>query len=209
METGTPPSTPEPDRQKNAQLVNGGRDLDFVPEDSNLSAGEQDPCLPAANNSKPATITDRQPSTSKDEADNKQTLIGSNDSIGGKKKRNSYDRTRPKLASRIESRMRERTGLSRLGLIVAALLVFLLFIFLIVIIVLASTWPRKTHVELSPICRTSPCLMASAQVLKVLACHPNKVPKTAISSVFPSQQVMVITLKTSQRATRTVFSSRE
>nr|CAD7256327.1 unnamed protein product [Timema shepardi] len=163
METGTPPSTPEPDRQKNVHLVNGGRDLDFVPEDSNLSAGEQDPCLPAASNSKPATIAERQPSTSKDEADNKQTLIGSNDSIGGKKKRNSYDRTRPKLASRIESRMRERTGLSRLGLIVAALLVFLLFVFLIVIIVLASTWPRKTHVELSPICRTSPCLMASAQ----------------------------------------------
>nr|CAD7395031.1 unnamed protein product [Timema cristinae] len=164
METGTPPSTPEPDRQKNVHLVNGGRDLDFVPEDSNLSAGEQDPCLPAASNSKPATITERQPSTSKDEADNKQTLIGSNDSIGGKKKRNSYDHTRPKLVSRIESRMRERTGLSRLGLIVAALLVFLLFVFLIVIIVLASTWPRKTHVELSPICRTSPCLMASAQL---------------------------------------------
>ncbi|KAK9501218.1 hypothetical protein O3M35_011973 [Rhynocoris fuscipes] len=67
--------------------------------------------------------------------------------------------------SRFEQWCSEKTGLSRIGLLIFALLLILLFILFIIVVVMSTLWPEIPHSSLFPICRTPACLLASSEVI--------------------------------------------
>lgn len=144
-------------------LANGKRDRKSESPDSSESPapGEMDPCLPVSNKQQ----------ESPDEIDSdpvkvKSNLNSSNSSLNKNRKGKAAEDTRKpaQFVSQLEERLRQKTGLSRIGLIVACVVVALLLVFLIVIIALACTWPRTPHSQLFPVCSRAACLQASAQV---------------------------------------------
>ena len=142
-------------------LANGKRDMESEsPDNSDPAAGEMDPCLP------PNKLGQQ----SHDEIDQaplkKSKLHPSNNSLTKKRKARTADnpgRNRNYLQE-LEERLKEKTGLDRMKLIIAGVLLLLLFVFLIVIIVLSATWPQTPHSHQYPVCTRAACLQASAQV---------------------------------------------
>jgi hypothetical protein len=144
-------------------LANGKRERESESPDNAESppAGEMDPCLPLNNKLQ----------QSPDEIDSapvkvKSKLHSSNNSLNNKRKAKAAEGAGKSshFVSELEEKLRQKTGLSRLGLIVAGVVILLLLVFLIVIITLASTWPRTPHSQLFPVCSRAACLQASAQV---------------------------------------------
>lgn len=145
-------------------LANGKRERETESPDNaeSSAAGEMDPCLPV--NSKLQQ--------SPDEIDSapvkvKSKLHSSNNSLNKKRKaKTAEDVGKSSLfVLGLEDKLRQKTGLSRLGLIVAGVVMLLLLVFVIVIITLASTWPRTPHSQLFPVCTRAACLQASAEML--------------------------------------------
>lgn len=144
-------------------LANGKRERESESPDNAevAAAGEMDPCLPVKNKV-PQSL---------DEIDSaplkvKSKLHSSNNSLNKKRKAKGAEDTRksPRFVSQLEENLRQKSGLSRLGLIVAGVVIVLLLVFLVVIITLAATWPRTPHAHLFPVCTRAACLQASAQV---------------------------------------------
>jgi uncharacterized membrane protein len=144
-------------------LANGKRERQSESPDNSESpaAGEMDPCLPVNNKLQ----------QSPDEIDSesvkvKSNLNSSNNSLSKNRKVKATEETgkSSQFVSELEEKLRQKTGLSRIGLIVACAVIVLLLVFLIVIITLASTWPRTPHSQLFPVCTRAACLQASAQV---------------------------------------------
>lgn len=162
-------STPEIEKKA---LENGGQTEN---EDSgNMTSNEQEPCLPYGRQQE--IVKEKKDTTDmcgSDSADSKQL-----DSEVNKNNTNSYKLTAGKKRKRFaastkltapptsafEKRLQEKTGLSRLGLIVGGLLLLLLLILLIVILLMIVFWPRTPHSQLFPICKRAACLRASAEV---------------------------------------------
>jgi hypothetical protein len=151
-------------------LANGKRDRESEsPDNAELAAaGEMDPCLPVKNKVQ----------QSLDEIDSaplkvKSKLHSSNNSLNKKRKAKVAEDTRKpsRFVLQLEEKLRQKSGLSRLGLIVAGVVIVLLLVFLIVIITLAATWPRTPHAHLFPVCTRAACLHASAQVSQ---CQPTR-----------------------------------
>lgn len=145
-------------------LANGKRERESESPDNAevAAAGEMDPCLPVKNKV-PQSL---------DEIDSaplkvKSKLHSSNNSLNKKRKAKGAEDTRksPRFVSQLEENLRQKSGLSRLGLIVAGVVIVLLLVFLVVIITLAATWPRTPHAHLFPVCTRAACLQASAQML--------------------------------------------
>ncbi|XP_021937704.1 protein gone early isoform X2 [Zootermopsis nevadensis] len=146
-------------------LANGKRERQSESPDNSESpaAGEMDPCLPVNNKLQ----------QSPDEIDSAPVKVKSNlkssstNSLSKNRKvKDSEDAGKPsQFISELEQKLRQKTGLSRIGLIVACAVIVLLLVFLIVIITLASTWPRTPHSHLFPVCTRAACLQASAQML--------------------------------------------
>jgi len=143
-------------------LANGKRERESEsPDNAELAAaGEMDPCLPIKHKEQ----------QSLDEIDSaplkvKSKLHSSNNSLNKKRKAKGAEDTRKsRFILQLEEKLRQKSGLSRLGLIVAGVVILLLLVFLIVIISLAATWPRTPHAHLFPVCTRAACLQASAQV---------------------------------------------
>lgn len=161
-------STPEIEKKA---LENGGQTEN---EDStNMTSNEQEPCLPYGRQQE--IVKEKKDSADtcgSDSTDNKQL-----DSEVNKNNKNSYKLTAGKKRKRFaaakltapptsafEKRLQEKTGLSRLGLIVGGLLLLLLLILLVVIVLMIVFWPRTPHSQLFPICKRAACLRASAEV---------------------------------------------
>ncbi|XP_066995595.1 endothelin-converting enzyme 2 [Anabrus simplex] len=141
------------EKEKEIPLVNGGRDSKPESPDECSSSGEKDPCLP--HNNRPNILKPVY-----DEVDNKKKLSSSSDSLN----KNGSDRPQ-RFSSGFEDKLRKKTGLSHVGLIVAGIILALLLICLIVIISLGASWPRTPHSQQFPVCTSAACLQASAQVL--------------------------------------------
>ncbi|PSN48712.1 hypothetical protein C0J52_08788 [Blattella germanica] len=162
------PSTPDSESKKATveahayiPLANGKRERESEsPDNSDPPAGEMDPCLPANNKLQQAH----------DEIDHapikKSKLHNSNNSLSRMRRSLAAEESsrRPNFIENVEEKLKEKTGLSRLGLIIAAVVLFLLLVFLLVTIVLGSTWPITPHSHLFPVCTRAACLQASAQV---------------------------------------------
>jgi predicted metalloendopeptidase len=145
-------------------LANGKRERESEsPDNAELApAGEMDPCLPIKHKEQ----------QSLDEIDSaplkvKSKLHSSNNSLNKKRRNKGTEdmRKSSRFVSQLEGKLRQKSGLSRLGLIVAGVVILLLLVFLIVIISLAATWPRTPHAHLFPVCTRAACLQASAQML--------------------------------------------
>ena len=144
-------------------LANGKRERESEsPDNAELAAaGEMDPCLPGNNKVQ----------ESLDEIDSaplkvKSKLHSSNNSLTKKRKAKGAEDARKsssQFVSRLEEKLRQKSGLSRVGLVVAGVVVLLLLVFLIVIITLAASWPRTPHAHLFHVCSRAACLQASAQ----------------------------------------------
>lgn len=76
----------------------------------------------------------------------------------------SARKDRRKFYERTEEKLREKSGLTRRGLIIAGVVLFILFILFIIVIVLGICWPRTPHERQFPICEDAACLRAVAQV---------------------------------------------
>jgi hypothetical protein len=145
-----------------APLANGKRERQLESPDNSESpaAGEMDPCLPVNNKQQ-----------SCDEIDSeavkvKSNVKSSNNSLSRNRKGKSAEDkgNSSQFISELEEKLRQKTGLSRFGLIVACAVIALLLVLLIVVITLASTWPRTPHSQMFPVCTRAACLQASAQV---------------------------------------------
>lgn len=151
-------------------LANGKRERETESPDNaeSSAAGEMDPCLPA--NSKLQQTHDEIDSAP---VKLKSKLHSSSNSLNKKRKAKAVDDAgkSSRFVSGLEDKLRQKTGLSRLGLIVAGVVVLVLLVFLVVIITLASTWPRTPHSQLFPVCTRAACLQASAEVSTCL--HKN------------------------------------
>lgn len=165
-------STPEIEKKA---LENG---VQIENEDNaNMTSNEQEPCLPYGKQQQEIVGKEKKDSADmcgSDSADFKQL-----DSEVNKNNKNSYKLTAGKKRKRFaaaaklsspptsafEKRLQEKTGLSRLGLIVGGLLLLLLLILLITILLMIVFWPRTPHSQLFPICKRAACLRASAEIL--------------------------------------------
>lgn len=65
---------------------------------------------------------------------------------------------------RTEQKLREKSGLSRKGLIIAGAVLLVLLLLLITVIALGAAWPRTPHHRQFPVCEDTACLRAAAQV---------------------------------------------
>jgi hypothetical protein len=166
-------------------LANGKRERETESPDNveSSAAGELDPCLPV--NSKLQQ--------SDDEIDSapvkvKSKLHSSNNSLNKKKKaKGGEDAGRSAHFVRgLEEQLRQKTGLSRRGLVVAGVVILLLVVALIVIIALASTWPRTPHSHLFPVCTRAACLQASAEVSTRLCIKPRNLMILNVFLFLPS-----------------------
>lgn len=66
-------------------------------------------------------------------------------------------------ATSLEQKLRDKTGFSRTGLIVAVVAALLCAVLLVALVVLVAMWPRPPRPF--PVCRRAACLRASAEVL--------------------------------------------
>lgn len=65
---------------------------------------------------------------------------------------------------RTEQKLRDKSGLSEMGLRIAAAVVIVLILLLITVIALGAAWPRTPHHLQYPVCQEAACLEAAAQV---------------------------------------------
>jgi len=68
-------------------------------------------------------------------------------------------------ATSLEQKLRDKTGFSRTGLIVAVVAALLCVVLLVALVVLVAMWPRPPRPF--PVCRRAACLRASAEVSSV------------------------------------------
>ncbi|KAB0795870.1 hypothetical protein PPYR_09931 [Photinus pyralis] len=71
---------------------------------------------------------------------------------------------KPRFLVKTENQLREKTGLSRLGLYIAIVLLIVLIILVIIVLSLAIAWPNIPHSAQFSICQDPACLRAAAQV---------------------------------------------
>lgn len=69
-----------------------------------------------------------------------------------------------KMWNNAERVLRDKTGLTRWGIYFVGGLLITILLLLIIVIALGASWPRTPHHQLFPICKSSSCLRASAQV---------------------------------------------
>lgn len=104
-------------------------------------------------------------SVAKHQTNGKETKINAEPSENdpcmgeGNKEENSFVKKQKQL-------LREKTGLSEKGLHIAAGVVLLTFILFLIVIVLSAAWPKVHHHQEYPVCESTECLRASAQVSK-------------------------------------------
>lgn len=60
--------------------------------------------------------------------------------------------------------LKQKTGLSNIGLAIAVIVIVMLIFFFVVLLVLGTIWPTIPHEMKFPICRISACLRSSAEV---------------------------------------------
>ncbi|XP_075237037.1 endothelin-converting enzyme homolog [Lycorma delicatula] len=171
-------STPESERKKT--LENGLNNEND--ETGTVIASEEDPCLPLKNkktksvesikdkndfdnfNADSSTIDGKQSNTNDNL--NRKSIKSKSSSNGNKKKRrfNNIKISAPKTTV-FEKRLQEKTGLSRIGLVIAGIILIILLILIFTVLIMSIFWPRIPHSQLFPVCRRSSCLKASAEVL--------------------------------------------
>ncbi|GLV32218.1 gone early [Carabus blaptoides fortunei] len=61
-------------------------------------------------------------------------------------------------------KLREKSGLSRKGLLIAGAVLLVLLLLLITVIALGAAWPRTPHHRQFPVCEDTACLRAAAQI---------------------------------------------
>lgn len=78
-----------------------------------------------------------------------------------------------KFYERTELKLREKSGLSRRGLIISGIVLLVLLFLFITVIVLVICWPRTPHERQFPICEDAACLRAVSQVsILTIVLHP-------------------------------------
>lgn len=102
--------------------------------------------------------------------------------------------TKLSFRDQTEKKLREKSGLSRKGLLIAAAVLFVLLLLFIIVIALGAAWPRIPHHNQFPVCENSACLRASAQVSFLFYLYYNKLYKTTneIKKIY----IMLVHLQT-------------
>lgn len=130
-------------------------------------ARECDPCLPPAN-----TLRKSMESLNKSRDNEQNSSVLESEKNKNNENVNSYTLKTDKKKtvkfnpppSKFEKWCTEKTGLSRVGLLVVGGLLILLFILFLTVVIMSIMWPNIPHSMMFPICRTPPCLLASSEV---------------------------------------------
>lgn len=75
--------------------------------------------------------------------------------------------------SKFEKWCSEKTGLSRVGLLIVGILLLLLIGLLLTVLIMACLWPNIPHSMMFPMCRTPSCLLASSEILSKMNQNAN------------------------------------
>lgn len=132
-------------------------------EDSG-NTSEQEPCIPTDLKTKQEMgMTDTIDSKHLDTEMMKQN----------KKRHNVNKKTKSSVWTTIQNSftqmikyLKEKTGLSTVGLVIAVIVILLLILSCVALIVLGIIWPTIPHQMRFPVCRRSACLRSSSEVSK-------------------------------------------
>lgn len=144
--------------QENKPIENG---MTNESEDSG-NTSEQDPCLP----------TDMDCKKERENTDTLESKHLDTEMLKQNKKRLNINK-KPHVSlwvticssfTAMVKYLKDKSGLSNLGLTVAVIVLLLLIIFCVILLVLTIIWPTIPHEVQFPICRRSACLRSSSEV---------------------------------------------
>ena len=140
-------------------------------DETDAAPKESDPCLPSSNSFRKSMEslnknreTDQQNSSVLETEKNKNTDSTNSYNLKQEKKKSALKVTIIPPTSKFEKWLTQKTGLSRLGLLISGIVLVLLFILLLTVTIMACLWPNIPHSMMFSLCRTPACLLSSSEV---------------------------------------------